>query len=111
MALTTMGFTYYFMKAFKIALIFGGLTNMSALLFYSLLVGFFEERILGFQMSTPSAICTGCVFLISFGWSLSLIYDEIIDIVKTKRLWDSLDDLLSQEKWDEIEELIKKKVI
>ena len=106
-----MGFTYYFMKAFKIALIFGGQTNMFALLFYSLLIGFLEERILGFQMSTPSAICTGCVLLIAFVWSLSLIYDEIIDIVKTKRLWDSLDDLLSKEKWDEIEELIKKKVI
>lgn len=108
-ALTTMGFTYYFMKALKIALIFGGLTNMSALLLYSLLTGFFEERILGFQMSTPSAICMGCVFLISFGWSLSLIYDEIIDMIKTKCDWDKFDDLLSQEQWDKARELIKNK--
>lgn len=108
-ALTTMGFTYYFMKALKIALIFGGLTNMSALLLYSLLTGFLEERILGFQMSTPSAICVGCVFLISFGWSLSLIYDEIIDMIKTKRDWDKFDDLLNQEQWDKARELIKNK--
>ena len=104
-----MGFTYYFMKALKIALIFGGLTNISALLLYSLLTGLLEERMLGFQMSTPSAICVGCVFLISFGWSLSLIYDEIIDMIKTKRDWDKFDDLLNQEQWDKARELIKNK--
>lgn len=104
-----MGFTYYFLKAVKIALILAGLTNMSAILFYSLLVGFLEERILGFQMSTPSAIGVGCVFLITFVWSLSLVYDEVVDMVKTKRDWDKFDDLLSQEQWDKARELIKNK--
>ena len=104
-----MGFTYYFLKAVKIALILAGLTNMSAILFYSLLVGFLEERILGFQMSTPSAISVGCVFLITFVWSLSLVYDEVVDMVKTKRDWDKFDDLLNQEQWDKARELIKNK--
>ena len=103
-----MGFTYYFLKAVKIALIIAGLTNLSAILFYSLLVGFLEERILGFQMSTPSAICVGGGLLLMFGWSLSLIYDEVVDMLKTKRDWDAFDDLITQEKWDKVDELIKK---
>jgi len=103
-----MGFTYYFLKAVKIALILAGLTNMSAILFYSLMVGFLEERILGFQMSTPSALCVGGGLLLMFGWSLSLVYDEIVDMLKTKREWDGFDNLLTQEKWDEVSELIKK---
>lgn len=102
-----MGFTYYFLKAVKIALILAGLTNLSAILFYSLLVGFFEERILGFEMSTPSALCVGGGLLLMFGWSLSLVYDEVVDIIKTKRDWDKLDDLISQDDWKKVEELLK----
>jgi hypothetical protein len=102
-----MGFTYYFLKAVKIALIFAGLTNLSVILLYSLLVGFFEERILGFEMSTPSALCVGGGLLLMFGWSLSLVYDEVVDIIKTKRDWDKLDDLISQDDWKKVEEYLK----
>ena len=104
-----MGFTYYFLKAVKIALIFAGLTNLSVILLYSLLVGFFEERILGFEMSTPSALCVGGGLLLIFGWSLSLVYDEVVDIIKTKRDWDKFDDLLTQKDWDKVNEILKSK--
>ncbi len=104
-----MGFTYYFAKAIKIALIITGLTNLSVILFYSLLVGFFEERILGFEMSTPSALCVGGGLLLMFGWSLSLVYDEVVDMLKTKRDWDEFDDLLTQKDWDKVNEYLKSK--
>tara|TARA_R100001510_G_C7623802_1_gene184070 strand:- start:176 stop:496 length:321 start_codon:yes stop_codon:yes gene_type:complete len=103
-----MGFTYYFVKALKIALIIAGLSNMSAILFYSLMVGFLEERILGFQMSTPSAICLGGGLIVIFVWSLSLIYDEVVAMLKTKRDWDKFNNRITQEQWDKVDEIIKK---
>ena len=50
-----MGFTYYFAKAIKIALIITGLTNLSVILFYSLLVGFFEADSVRIFIVGPNA--------------------------------------------------------
>lgn len=98
MAFITMGFTYYFMKTIKIVFIILGMTNLSIVLFYSLISGFLEQSILGFEMSTPSAICFGGMLLILFGYSLNLIYQEVVDIIKTKIWWDSLDELIEEDK-------------
>lgn len=88
-----MGFTYYFLKSVKIVLILIGFTFASALSIYLLLSGLLEEHLLRFQMSTESALCVGAILTLWFGWSLSLIYDEVKDMVQTKREWDKLDDL------------------
>lgn len=101
-----MGFTYYLAKAIKLALIILGLTNWSAVFFYCLISGFLEERILHFQMSTPSALCVGAFLIALFVWSLTLVYDEITDMIITKRKWKEFDDLLSKKDWEKVDEWI-----
>ena len=103
-----MGFTYYFLKSVKIGLILISLTWASALMLYLLLSGVLEDQLLGFQMSTESALCVGATFLVSFMWSLSLIRDEIKDMLSTSREWSKLDDLLSNEEWKKVDEYINK---
>jgi len=102
-----MGFTYYLAKAIKLALIILGLTNWSAVFFYCLISGFLEEKILHFQMSTPSALCLGAFLIALFVWSLTLIVDEVFDVIVTNRKMKEFDDLLSKKDWDKANEWIK----